>query len=235
MPGVPRILAAQASGARPAAHAPGGTRADTCETSDDPDRRRRTGAGPDHARVGPAGAGARARGAGHAVRAGRDPARRGRAARRGGPVRLGRCPRDGGDGSGDLPAARHRNPVRLSDVRHLDRAAGRRDGGLRGAARCVPGPSGPGDLRDHRHGARPFGAGRRGSARHRPDHAHPDHPKPEPTHRVEVDRRTLRPGATTTLTYTVHRDSDAGDGSARFGLIGEEGSGCPWPPTTPGA
>ncbi|GAA4789216.1 hypothetical protein [Streptomyces ziwulingensis] len=50
-------------------------------------------------------------------------------------------------------------------------------------------------------------------------------PAATPTHRVEVDRRTLRPGATTTLTYTVHRDSDAGDGSARFGLIGEERSG----------
>ncbi|MFV0132274.1 hypothetical protein ACLGIH_03245 [Streptomyces sp. HMX87] len=50
-------------------------------------------------------------------------------------------------------------------------------------------------------------------------------PKPAPTHRVEVDRRTLRTGSTTTLTYTVHRDSDAGDGSARFGLIGEEDSG----------
>ncbi|MER5748739.1 hypothetical protein [Streptomyces sp. NPDC002088] len=50
-------------------------------------------------------------------------------------------------------------------------------------------------------------------------------PEPTPTHRIEVDRRTLRPGATTTLTYTVHRNSDEGDGSARFGLIGEEGSG----------
>ncbi|MGP2437824.1 hypothetical protein [Streptomyces sp. JW3] len=50
-------------------------------------------------------------------------------------------------------------------------------------------------------------------------------PEPVPTHRVEVDRRVLRPGATTTLTYTVHRDSDAGDGSARFGLIGEAHSG----------
>ncbi|KDN75782.1 hypothetical protein DF19_19725 [Streptomyces olindensis] len=45
-------------------------------------------------------------------------------------------------------------------------------------------------------------------------------PKQRPTHRVEVDRRTLRPGATTTLTYTVHRDSGQGDGSARFDLIG---------------
>ncbi|MFE9680162.1 hypothetical protein [Streptomyces sp. NPDC006285] len=50
-------------------------------------------------------------------------------------------------------------------------------------------------------------------------------PKPVPTHRIEVDRRTLRTHATATLTYTVARDSEAGDGSARFGLIGEETSG----------
>ncbi|MGP4042953.1 hypothetical protein [Streptomyces sp. 2A115] len=50
-------------------------------------------------------------------------------------------------------------------------------------------------------------------------------PKPAPTHRIELDRRTLRPNTTTTLTYTVSRDSDEGDGSARFGLIGEEASG----------
>ncbi|WP_225859585.1 hypothetical protein [Streptomyces albicerus] len=50
-------------------------------------------------------------------------------------------------------------------------------------------------------------------------------PKPVPTHRIEVGRRTLRPHTTTTLTYTVSRDSDEGDGSARFGLIGEEASG----------
>ncbi|MGW0912771.1 hypothetical protein ACWD1Z_13635 [Streptomyces sp. NPDC002784] len=50
-------------------------------------------------------------------------------------------------------------------------------------------------------------------------------PKAAPTHRVEVDRSTLRRGAATTLTYTVHRDSERGDGSARFGLIGEEASG----------
>ncbi|MFC8194813.1 hypothetical protein ACFWBR_11300 [Streptomyces sp. NPDC060006] len=50
-------------------------------------------------------------------------------------------------------------------------------------------------------------------------------PKPVPTHRIEVDRRTLRPHTSATLTYTVSRDSDAGDGSARFGLIGEEASG----------
>ncbi|MER6125808.1 hypothetical protein ABT173_24895 [Streptomyces sp. NPDC001795] len=46
-----------------------------------------------------------------------------------------------------------------------------------------------------------------------------------PTHRIQVGQRTLHPRTTTTLTYTVHRDSDDGDGSARFGLIGEESSG----------
>ncbi|WP_328875743.1 hypothetical protein OHT76_39850 [Streptomyces sp. NBC_00287] len=50
-------------------------------------------------------------------------------------------------------------------------------------------------------------------------------PKAAPTHRVEVDRGTLRRGTATTLTYTVYRDSERGDGSARFGLIGEEASG----------
>ncbi|MGV9500229.1 hypothetical protein ACWDQ0_18290 [Streptomyces sp. NPDC003642] len=50
-------------------------------------------------------------------------------------------------------------------------------------------------------------------------------PKQQPTHRVEVDRHTLRPGTTTTLTYRVYRDSEQGDGSARFGLIGEESTG----------
>lgn len=50
-------------------------------------------------------------------------------------------------------------------------------------------------------------------------------PKSPPTHRIEVDRDALRPDSVTTLTYTVSRDSDQGDGSARFGLIGEEGSG----------
>lgn len=50
-------------------------------------------------------------------------------------------------------------------------------------------------------------------------------PKPAPTHRVEVDGPVLRRHSSATLTYTVHRDSDAGDGSARFGLIGEEASG----------
>lgn len=50
-------------------------------------------------------------------------------------------------------------------------------------------------------------------------------PKPPATHRIEVDRTTLRRGAATTLTYRIYRDSDQGDGSARFGLIGEESSG----------
>ncbi|MFI1486173.1 hypothetical protein [Streptomyces sp. NPDC020747] len=50
-------------------------------------------------------------------------------------------------------------------------------------------------------------------------------PKPVITHRIEADRHTLRPNTTTTVTYTVSRDSDEGDGSARFGLIGEEASG----------
>lgn len=50
-------------------------------------------------------------------------------------------------------------------------------------------------------------------------------PKSAPTHRVEVDRSTLRRGTATTLTYTVYRDSERGDGSARLGLIGEEASG----------
>ena len=50
-------------------------------------------------------------------------------------------------------------------------------------------------------------------------------PKPVPSHRIEADRLTVRPKTTTTLTYTVARDSAEGDGSARFGLIGEEASG----------
>ncbi|MGW5372619.1 hypothetical protein ACWES4_30985, partial [Streptomyces sp. NPDC004011] len=50
-------------------------------------------------------------------------------------------------------------------------------------------------------------------------------PKAPPTHAVTVDRTTLRRNATTTLTYTVRRDSDEGDGSARLGLIGEAGTG----------
>ncbi|MET7698201.1 hypothetical protein [Streptomyces sp. NPDC005485] len=50
-------------------------------------------------------------------------------------------------------------------------------------------------------------------------------PKPVPTHRIGVDRRVVRANATTTLTYTVSRDSEQGDGSARLGLIGDETSG----------
>ncbi|MFG3507837.1 hypothetical protein ACGF5F_20330 [Streptomyces sp. NPDC047821] len=52
-------------------------------------------------------------------------------------------------------------------------------------------------------------------------------PRPAPTHRVDVTphHSTLKPGATTTLTYTVARVADHGDGSARLGLIGEESTG----------
>ncbi|MFF3639227.1 hypothetical protein [Streptomyces sp. NPDC002250] len=50
-------------------------------------------------------------------------------------------------------------------------------------------------------------------------------PKAKPTHAVAVDRTTLRRNATTTLTYTVRRDGDEGDGSARLGLIGEAATG----------
>ncbi|MFF8478518.1 hypothetical protein [Streptomyces sp. NPDC015414] len=50
-------------------------------------------------------------------------------------------------------------------------------------------------------------------------------PKAKPTHAVTVDRTTLRRNATTTLTYTVRRDSEEGDGSARLGLIGEAATG----------
>ncbi|WP_416968993.1 hypothetical protein [Streptomyces sp. 4F14] len=49
-------------------------------------------------------------------------------------------------------------------------------------------------------------------------------PAPKPTHRIEVDRRTLAQGSVTTLTYTVSRDSELGDGSGRFGVIGAEGT-----------
>ena len=49
--------------------------------------------------------------------------------------------------------------------------------------------------------------------------------RPPATHRIEVDHGTLRRGATATLTYRIFRDSEAGDGSARFGLIGEAASG----------
>lgn len=51
-------------------------------------------------------------------------------------------------------------------------------------------------------------------------------PRPKVTHGIEVDRSTLRPDSVTTLTYTVRRHSDEGDGSARFGLIAEEGTGA---------
>ncbi|MFM9441602.1 hypothetical protein [Streptomyces acidiscabies] len=49
-------------------------------------------------------------------------------------------------------------------------------------------------------------------------------PAPKPTHRIEVDRRTLAPDSVTTLTYTVSRDSELGDGSGRFGVIGVAGT-----------
>ncbi|TDF47440.1 hypothetical protein E2C00_11055 [Streptomyces sp. WAC05374] len=52
-------------------------------------------------------------------------------------------------------------------------------------------------------------------------------PRPAPSHRVDVTphHSTLKPGASTTLTYTVARVADHGDGSARLGLIGEESTG----------
>ncbi|MFF5973452.1 hypothetical protein ACFY7C_18195 [Streptomyces sp. NPDC012769] len=50
-------------------------------------------------------------------------------------------------------------------------------------------------------------------------------PRAQATHAVTADRTTLHRGTTTTVTYTVRRDSEDGDGSARFGLIGEEGTG----------
>ncbi|MEU9856319.1 hypothetical protein [Streptomyces sp. NPDC047974] len=50
-------------------------------------------------------------------------------------------------------------------------------------------------------------------------------PRAEPTHAITVNRTTLGRATTTTLTYTIRRDSEDGDGSARFGLIGEEASG----------
>ncbi|OKJ99441.1 hypothetical protein AMK26_25700 [Streptomyces sp. CB03234] len=51
--------------------------------------------------------------------------------------------------------------------------------------------------------------------------------KPRPTHRIDVAVKhgALKPGTSTTLTYTVARVSDHGDGSARLGLIGEEATG----------
>ncbi|CAL9449473.1 hypothetical protein [Streptomyces sp. enrichment culture] len=51
-------------------------------------------------------------------------------------------------------------------------------------------------------------------------------PKPESGHRIEVTpQAALAAGTTTTLTYTVERTADDGDGSARLGLIGEPGTG----------
>ncbi|GHJ39934.1 hypothetical protein [Streptomyces sp. TS71-3] len=48
--------------------------------------------------------------------------------------------------------------------------------------------------------------------------------KPPVTRRIEVHPRVVRPGRTTTLTYTVSRTGD-GDSSARVGMIGQESSG----------
>ncbi|MEV6112687.1 hypothetical protein AB0L59_09190 [Streptomyces sp. NPDC052109] len=50
-------------------------------------------------------------------------------------------------------------------------------------------------------------------------------PKAKATHSVTVDKTVLRRNATTTVTYTIHRDSDEGDGNARLGMIGQEGTG----------
>lgn len=50
-------------------------------------------------------------------------------------------------------------------------------------------------------------------------------PLAKATHFVTVDRPELRRNATTTVTYTIRRDSDEGDGNARLGMIGEEGKG----------
>ncbi|MFF4685456.1 hypothetical protein [Streptomyces sp. NPDC001307] len=50
-------------------------------------------------------------------------------------------------------------------------------------------------------------------------------PKATPTHSVTVDRTELRRNATTTVTYTIRRDRDEGDGNARLGMIGQEGTG----------
>ncbi|MGA4866343.1 hypothetical protein ACPB9J_27250 [Streptomyces lavendulocolor] len=62
--------------------------------------------------------------------------------------------------------------------------------------------------------------------------------KPQPSHRVDVTTAggapgVLRPGTTSTLTYTVARVGDQGDGSARLGLIGEESSGIRLTTTDP--
>ncbi|MFG3200602.1 hypothetical protein [Streptomyces sp. NPDC048192] len=50
-------------------------------------------------------------------------------------------------------------------------------------------------------------------------------PKARATHSVTVDRSVLRRNATTTVTYTIRRDLDEGDGNARLGMIGQEGTG----------
>ncbi|QHA10095.1 hypothetical protein GQF42_39260 [Streptomyces broussonetiae] len=50
-------------------------------------------------------------------------------------------------------------------------------------------------------------------------------PMGKATHVVSVDKSELRRNSTTTLTYTIRRDSDEGDGNARLGMIGEDGTG----------
>ncbi|WEO93817.1 hypothetical protein A6P39_007245 [Streptomyces sp. FXJ1.172] len=50
-------------------------------------------------------------------------------------------------------------------------------------------------------------------------------PMAKATHVVSVDKSELRANSTTTVTYTIRRDSDEGDGNARLGMIGEEGKG----------
>ncbi|EST35779.1 hypothetical protein [Streptomyces roseochromogenus] len=49
-------------------------------------------------------------------------------------------------------------------------------------------------------------------------------PKAKVTHAVTVDQSVLHRNATTTVTYTIRRDSDDGDGNARLGMIGEAGT-----------
>ncbi|QGV82724.1 hypothetical protein EIZ62_17925 [Streptomyces ficellus] len=67
-------------------------------------------------------------------------------------------------------------------------------------------------------------------AKPRPSHTigvtlKPGTTKPGTTKPGTARATTLKPGTTSTLTYTVARVSDVGDGSARLGLIGEEASG----------
>ncbi|AKJ09052.1 hypothetical protein ABB07_03125 [Streptomyces incarnatus] len=50
-------------------------------------------------------------------------------------------------------------------------------------------------------------------------------PKAKATHSVTVDNAVLRRNATTTVTYTIRRDSAEGDGNARLGMIGQAGTG----------